>query len=186
MNTVFKYAVLRYVHSQVLKESVNIGILVFFPEQGQVVFTSSEQRLNALIHLYPNFSTSHIQAYLDGLTKRAHVITAEFNSATKRAIEENLERFIQIEFLPEDATVLQFSKIYTSLLYSEDINQVMVNLLETYKLNVYNDTPAKVISGNVIKSQPKIRDSKIEERKRLYIERQQSKYKKSTQKHKEE
>ena len=145
MNTIFKYAVLRYVHSQVLEESVNIGILVFFPEQGQVIFKTSEQRLNALAHLYPDFSTSHIQAYLDGFIKRAAVVTKEFNTTTKQAIEGNLKRFIQTEFLPEDATVLQFSKVHTRLLYSEDINQVVGNLLSTYKLS----SSAKVIYDNV-------------------------------------
>lgn len=116
---------------------------MFFPEQGQVIFRASEQRLNVLTHLYQGFSTSHIQAYLDGFTKRTTIVTKEFNATTKQAIEGNLKRFIQVEFLPEDVTVLQFSKVHTRLLYSEDINQVVGNLLSTYKLS------SSAIYGNV-------------------------------------
>ena len=131
MNTVFKYSLLHYVHSQVLDESLNIGILIFFPEHHKVVFRYSD-RMNSFKYIYPTFSKQHIEAYLEGFTKRAKIITENYSSFSEQEFRTNPKEYINSEFLPEDATVLQFSKIYTSLLYSNDLNKIISNLCNTY------------------------------------------------------
>ena len=47
-------------------------------------------------------------------------------------VQNHTEAFIHSEFLPEDASALQFSKAYTSLLYSNNLDKIITNLFNTY------------------------------------------------------
>lgn len=131
MNTVFKYTLLQYIHSQTWGESINIGVLIFFPEHHKVIFKYSD-KINNLKYIYPAFVKSNIELYLKGFRKKADNISSNYTVFSENEIKTNIEKYVQDEFLPEDATALQFSQIYTSLLYSPDLNKIINNLYNRY------------------------------------------------------
>jgi len=131
MNTTFTYSLLQYKHSQILNEVVNIGILCFFPEHHKVFFKYSD-RINHLKHIYPAFAKQQIETYLKGFTKKAKSISSHYDFFSEKAIRQNTEEYIHSEFLPIDASALQFSSIYTSLLYSNNLDDIVNNLFAKY------------------------------------------------------
>lgn len=185
MNKLFRYSLLQYRHSQEFDEVLNIGVLVFFEHAHRAVFKYSK-RIHYLQYIYPSFEPRHIMSYLKGFIAYANDLSNDASIDFEKEISRDTAAFIHQNVLPEDATALQFSKVYTSLLYSEDIDQVVEDVLADYGLNVYDDASTNVIKGNVIKSHPKITHRGRVERKRWYIKRQQNKYQKSPQKHKDE
>ena len=79
MNTPFTYTILRYIHSQVLGEVFNVGILFSFLSQGKLVFKYPES-LTRLKGLYRRFSESQIKAYQQGFARKAAELNAEWRS----------------------------------------------------------------------------------------------------------
>ena len=71
---VLTYYLLRYVHSEVLEEVLNVGILFVLHQERQVVF-KYPQRLNRLKTLYEGFSTSLIKTYLQSFEKKARTLS---------------------------------------------------------------------------------------------------------------
>jgi hypothetical protein len=122
---------------------LNIGVLVFFEHAHRAIFKYSK-RVDYLKYIYPSFEPQHIMSYLKGFTAYANDLSNDATVDFEKEISNDTAAFIQTNFLPEDATALQFSKVYNSVLYSEDIDKVVDDLLADYGLDVYDDTPITI------------------------------------------
>lgn len=132
MNSIFKYSLLQYTHSQVLGEVFNVGILLFFSTKHKAVFKYSLERMSRLKYIYPDFDIKQINLYLKGFEAHAKKISRDVYHDFNKDIVEDTQAYIRQHFLQEDATTLQFSKVHSSVLYSEDIDKVVDNLLNDY------------------------------------------------------
>ncbi|MCK9640774.1 MAG: DUF3037 domain-containing protein [Prolixibacteraceae bacterium] len=128
----FKYSVLQYVPSQVLNERVNVGIVLFFAERGEVRFIYPKYlvRLKSLFH---KVQEKKIRLYLDQTEKRVRALNKQdlfFVNDFRKS--DDLVKFLDSEILKADDSALQFTKIYESLLYSSDYNKIVTDLQLEY------------------------------------------------------
>lgn len=100
---VLTYYLLRYVHSEVLEEVLNVGILFVLHQEKQVVF-KYPQRLNRLKNLYNGFSTSLIKTYLQSFEKKAKDLSRQ-DVGDLFPFEAGPE-----DFLVRDSSSLRFSE----------------------------------------------------------------------------
>lgn len=109
MNKLFSYSILRYTHSQLLGESLNVGLLFAFEGKRDLhFFIGNLQRLRTV---YPDFDTSYVQLAAKGITAKLRDIKMEplFLS------DYNLKELLIKVLLPEDSTALQFSDIFEAV-----------------------------------------------------------------------
>ncbi len=127
MNTVY-FNVLKYVHSAFLGEEVNVGILLCFPEQRQLVFRYSNS-FRRLRLLYPTFSERQLRTYLSAFTQRV----SQANKA-RRGPENapDYAAFISRELLAPDATVLQFGPLRQAVAHANDPAEVAQHYYELF------------------------------------------------------
>ena len=131
MNTPFTYTILRYIHSQVLGEVVNVGILFSFPNQGKVVFKYPES-LTRLKGLYCRFSESQIRAYQRGFAEKAAALNAKWKSNAPSAFTKSIWEVTPQDFLVEDATALQFSETKEGFLPGDQTDYIVSQYFELY------------------------------------------------------
>lgn len=107
MKKEIKYSVLQYKHSQFLKETVNVALLVYFPEDEKIEFVLGN--INRIKALYPEFNPSFFQKFIKIIQSRVELVrhTLSVNTA-------NFDDFIHRNILATDATILQFTKAATA------------------------------------------------------------------------
>ena len=128
----FKYSVLQYVPSQVRNERVNVGLIVFFHEIGQIRFIYPKS-LSRLKSLFRNIQESKIRQYLSQIEKN-------ITSLNKRDLlffndfkcSDELSVFLDEEVFKADDSALQFSPVYESLLYTSDYDKITNDLDNEY------------------------------------------------------
>lgn len=110
MNKTFHYSILRYRHSCLLQEEVNVGLLFFFDEDKRVEFLypKSLQRISSLYH---NFSVTLIKNYLKTFERAANEVQKEFQSESEKLLSSELRNYINSRFLPDDASALFFTDL---------------------------------------------------------------------------
>jgi len=119
MSGVFKYSLLKYVHSDLLGEYLNVGILLYFPDSDilRFVFPKSLARLKDLYK--DHFSEKLVLSILKTLDQ----------TSRERNIHRNLSssNFIQYDFsdlqqwlLPVDSTALRFGPVKTAVAYGQE------------------------------------------------------------------
>lgn len=139
----YTYSLLQYVHSQVLGEVVNIGLLCIFPDQQQVIFRSAEN-LSRPKGLYPNFPESLIRVYLKGFEQKSREINRQWPLFSDALASKSPATFIQEEFLYKDDSALQFSEPKTGVTYSADCNVIATHLYDQYLGKYQQKTVAPV------------------------------------------
>lgn len=133
MSKHFKYSLLKYEYSQALGEVLNVGLLLFFPNEWRFIYP---KKLTRLKDFYPDVEEEHLKIYLDAFEKQAHQLNQKIQS-NEIPFEEgfSLDNFMEkvyAEFLPYDSSALYFSKARTSVLYSENRDKIAENLYEEY------------------------------------------------------
>jgi hypothetical protein len=119
MSGVFKYSLLKYVHSDLLGEYLNVGILFYFPNSDSLRFLFPRS-LSRLKDLYKDhFSEKLILATLKTLSQ-----TAKDRYDYQR---NNSLNFLGLEFadlqqwlLPLDSTALRFGSTKTAVIYGQE------------------------------------------------------------------
>lgn len=103
MSSHLTYSVLQYKHSLVLGESLNVGILFYFPEEDFIEFVSGDgTRAKAI---YPDFDHSLYNAYLKAIISKVNKQVDLFN---REYIGSDFAKYIHNFILPEDAAGLVF------------------------------------------------------------------------------
>jgi hypothetical protein len=110
MNNQFKYSILKYSHSLLLGESLNLGILFSFDEGSDVRFMAGNpQRVKSI---YPSFDPTIFQTIVKGIKQKLdngpspHTLFPRNSPATE---------LIQTYLLPEDSTSFQFTEPFTAV-----------------------------------------------------------------------
>jgi hypothetical protein len=103
MNNYLTYSVLEYRHSLGLGESLNVGILFYFPEENVFEFVHSDgYRAKAI---YPDFDNSLFNAYLKAISSK---VKKPFDLLKGSSIDSDFAKYIHKYILAEDAAGLIF------------------------------------------------------------------------------
>ncbi len=138
------YSILKYKHSALLGESLNIGILVYFPVQNRFVFKHTNN-LKRVKSVYNNVSEKTIKHYFKQIDNKLNTLNENPEFFSQFEIKDALESFINKELLPIDSSVLQFDRSIQSIKYDESIDDIVDTLSKSYffeanKSNVSNVT----------------------------------------------
>ncbi|RFM30834.1 DUF3037 domain-containing protein [Chitinophaga silvisoli] len=117
MTNSFTYSVLQYHHSLMLGESINVGILFWFPSNEEIHFISGN--INRIKSLYSDFDQSLYNYLSKNITNK---IRLDKNPIFTLSSFDDFKKFIKTSILPEDATVLQFQDPVNVVLGEIDID----------------------------------------------------------------
>lgn len=119
MSQRFTYSILQYKHSQILNETVNIGILFFFPESKDFYFTKGDT--SRVKCIYQDIDSTLIDRALSSIYKKVEA-NKEFDTNSLFRSDLFPKDFSNklTELLIPDSSSIQFSKPYTAALnYTE-------------------------------------------------------------------
>jgi hypothetical protein len=139
---IFTYSLLRYIHSQVLGEVINVGILFIFPDQQRVIF-KSPARLHRLKELYKCFSEHHVRQYLRSFEHKARQINKQWDLFAEHLIKHTPDKFTSVQFIASDDTALQFDEARKGVLYTVDIEQIADALYQSFFSQFQSNLPVK-------------------------------------------
>ncbi|CAL2055944.1 DUF3037 domain-containing protein [Tenacibaculum sp. 190524A05c] len=134
-STTYKYSILKYIHSAFLGESINIGILLYFPEEDRFIFKYSKN-LKRIKSSYELKSEKIIRHYLQQIERKIRKIS-QLNSNNGFIFERDLDEFISRNILPNDETSLQFSKSKTSKTRFTDLEEASNSVAEKLLLDKF-------------------------------------------------
>lgn len=144
MAKTFKYSILQYVHSELLGERINIGLIVFFPFDNNHTAFVFPEHLKRLKSVYPDLNEKKIKYFLETINDKINnKDKLERLHSTNFNIDDDFFRFIDTEILKIDDSALQFSSLYESLLYTDNKQQIV------------NDLYLEFFNYYTIKSKPK-------------------------------
>lgn len=120
-NNFYTYCLLKYKHSPFLDESVNVGVLIYFGNSQTFSFKYSKN-LSRIKSIYSNVPEKTIKEYL----RQIHSRLLKFQSNDKDIFplnDLNLRDFLNLNVLPIDAAVLQFTSFRTDV---QEIDQSII------------------------------------------------------------
>ncbi|WP_161555159.1 DUF3037 domain-containing protein [Dokdonia sinensis] len=144
----YTYSILKYRHSQLLDEQLNVGILVYFPETNSFIFKHSSN-LKRVKAIYNNVSDKVILHYLKQIDRKLKNLDTQSNLFNNYNVKEKFNEFIHKELIATDASVLQFSKVFNGIRYNETQENVIDFLLVSY-FSEY--TSPKIIHSTIVDS----------------------------------
>jgi hypothetical protein len=136
-NNFYTYCLLKYKHSPFLDESVNVGVLIYFGNSQTFSFKYSKN-LSRIKSIYNNVPEKTIKEYL----RQIHSRLLKFQSNDKDIFplnELNLRDFLNLNVLPIDAAVLQFTSFRTDV---QEIDQSIIEdiIFEQYFIEDIKNT----------------------------------------------
>lgn len=125
MTNSISYSLLKYTHSKLLGEELNVGILFVFPEQKQVefIFPHSIARIKKA---YPAVSIDLIKSYLSSFKKKAEKLGRNLDQYIF-----NYNELITEQFLVTDGSSLQFTSFNHALTIGD------IEKTKAYYFNLY-------------------------------------------------
>jgi hypothetical protein len=123
-NTI-SYSLLKYTHSKLLGEELNVGILFVFPEQNQVEFIYPHS-ISRIKKAYPNVSVDLIKSYLSSFKKKAEQLGKHLDQYVF-----NYNELITDQFLITDGSSLQFTPFNYALTIGD------IEKTKNYYYNLY-------------------------------------------------
>jgi hypothetical protein len=110
MNKSFTYSILKYHHSQLQGELLNVGVLFSFNEGRELHFvTGNLQRLRSVYQEFDN-------TYISLITKNIKDKLKVRQDGNLFSPDIPLKDYVSQILLPEDSTALQFSSFYTAII----------------------------------------------------------------------
>lgn len=114
----FKYCLLRYVHSELLGEALNVGILFIFPDSGEIIFKYPTNFARVRGAYGSTFSQSVVNGVLKGIAKSVKGINSLYQMPLDLDFIDEGHSVIADRLLLRDATVLRFAEAKTAVVYS--------------------------------------------------------------------
>jgi len=116
---IYQYSILKYKHSALLEESVNVGILLFFVSDKELLFLypSAFQRIS---NLYQDISISRLEKHLSAFNRKVKELNKWLKNDQIKLFSElnSLQKLIEDHFLTLDSTNLEFV-IHNQGLYTD-------------------------------------------------------------------
>lgn len=128
---IYSYSLLKYRHSQILGELLNVGLLVFF-HQNQSLHFIYPDKLIRLKFAYPNVQDKTIKSYFKSFELRLDELNKNPEIFAKHNLQDSLSKFIEEELLPSDSSALQFSETKKGIVFNPDNNVVLNQLYNLY------------------------------------------------------
>lgn len=132
MTNSITYSILKYSHSKILGEELNIGILFVIPEEGIIEFRYPS-RLSRISRTYPNASLGLIKDYLKSFDKISKKLSGKIN-----LYSFNLNDILDEHYVITDDSALQFTKFHYSLYYEKSKEEVFDKYFNIF-LNPYEN-----------------------------------------------
>lgn len=116
-------------HSQLLGERLNVGILFYFPTQRQLIFRPFP-RFKKFKSLYPGFPVESVSKYLLEIEAGTRQSGRRF---TQVEATENFDRILESNLLTVESAPFQFTKSKTAVLYSTSIEKIVADYCHIYE-----------------------------------------------------
>ena len=129
----YSYSILKYRHSAVLGESLNIAVFVFFQHNKRFDFIYNK-KLSRIRSVYPFFSEKIIKNYLNLINRRVHNLQNVFDHFLELEALDQFDSFISSHIFPQDESSLQFSEGKEAFQHNRSNEDVVLYLTETYLL----------------------------------------------------
>jgi hypothetical protein len=130
-NNIYKYCLLQYRHSQFLGEVLNVGVLVYYPSVPRLVFLKPE-KLIRLKFTYPNVQEKTIKTYFKAFDERVESLNTKPELFSEIDSDGSFIELIRKEFLPLDASSLQFADIKKSIQFTSKLEVIENQLYNLY------------------------------------------------------
>lgn len=127
----YTYSLLTYKHSALLRESLNVGVLVYFESDDSFHFIFNN-RLSRLKSIYQNFPEKTIKNYLREINSRVTVINKKVDAFLLNEIGSSFDSFLSNYFLPTDGSALQFEGAIKNFQYSKTNQEIITHLNSIY------------------------------------------------------
>lgn len=131
MEKSYTYSLLKYKHSALLGESMNIGVFVYFDSDDSFHFIFNN-RLTRLKSIYQNFPEKTIKNYLREINSRVTVVNKKIDKLLLLEIENSFDSFLSNYFLPIDGSALQFDGAIKNFQYSKTNKEIITHLNSIY------------------------------------------------------
>lgn len=138
-NNLYTYSLLEYRHSAVSGESLNIGLLVYFVENGSFYFHHS-MKLKRIKSIYSNVSDKVIKHYLKQIEIQIEKFSNISDDLYKADLVNHFDYFISQNLLPKDESVLQFSPSRSGIQYELKKEKIINYLIKSYSLEEEEDS----------------------------------------------
>ncbi len=106
MSNLFSCSILQYHHSQLLGESLNVGMLFYFADEPHLYFTTGN--INRVKAAYPNFDITLFNAVVRSI--RSKLVFARQSHLVHESKTFLFKDYIFDNILAADAIALQFSE----------------------------------------------------------------------------
>lgn len=140
------YTVLGYRHDHISNEQVNVGVLVIFPENGELYFLFPDKAAlkRRLRNLYPDAAADTVWGYLLSFEKQAGKISGKLSGYLG-----NFSNLVSDQFLTDNGSSLQFGELETTPLWKgqkESLQLVKRRFLSGYATQ--NAEPADIVHND--------------------------------------
>ena len=129
------YSTLKYQHSALLGESLNIGVLIYFPFEDKIVFKYSKNlgRIKAIYDVISEKTIKHYLSQIESTVKNFSDYKSPFFDIDK---DNFFDLFIEKNILPKDGSVLQFAESKQAFLNSRTIEETIAYLSNRFIFEV--------------------------------------------------
>ena len=129
------YSTLKYQHSALLGESLNIGVLIYFPFEDKIVFKYSKNlgRIKAIYDVISEKTIKHYLSQIESTVKNFSDYKSPFFDIDK---DNFFDLFIEKNILPKDGSVLQFAESKQAFLNSRTTEETIAYLSNRFIFEV--------------------------------------------------
>jgi hypothetical protein len=130
MNATFQYSLLKYHHIR-REEQLTMGVLVWFPAQGQVRFLAPPN-LQRIRQAFPDAPVKLLTAWLKSFEWQADKLSQQPELFSHYDLTRDGQIFVEQYFLPSDNSALQFDRVINAVQYTEHLEIIYNNLRDMY------------------------------------------------------
>ncbi len=138
MENTYTYSLLKYKHSSVLGESLNVGLLVYFNSTNTLKFIYPKS-LCRIKDAYDQVNDRLIKNYLKQIEHKANSFNNLADELLRIEIESDFKSFIDDYIFPSDGSSLQFENRILNFQYNKS-NEEIINYLNFIYLFNSGDT----------------------------------------------
>ncbi|GBF21185.1 MULTISPECIES: DUF3037 domain-containing protein [Arenibacter] len=168
----YTYTLLRYRHSSLLDESLNIGLLVYFHKSKEFVFEYSKN-LGRIKSIYFSVAEKTIKQYLKQISLRAKRFSNLNDDILRFEIENSFDDFIEEYILSENGSSLLFSKSFENNQYENSDEYILnyLNDLFLFELTGHSDNKEYLLGKkfyDTISHHPNVREKGTSNKPNFY------------------
>ena len=171
MKNYFSYCFIRYSHSVMLEEAINVGMVFLFPEQRRVV-TKFPKKFKGLDCLYAGFDEPMVKQYFDLIQSKLEQFDGTDRSFTDKFALSSVRDYIYNNIIVDDESSIQISEIKSAVLYSQNIDKISEEIFISY-FNHYKsfELPLEVATHKIMEQEISAEESMASQFEKLLVQR---------------